>query len=116
MIRRPPRSTLFPYTTLFRSGSFPRGGVTGAGQTVRPSLHSALQQIPARRLFERHEVPSALGVLVTTPLIALQLSTVQSLPSSKLIAVIRLLSQTPKALHVSIPLQRSLSPGQLIPT
>src|SRR5438874_5340299 len=28
MIRRPPRSTLFPYTTLFRSflGSFPAGG------------------------------------------------------------------------------------------
>src|SRR2546430_12257673 len=24
MIRRPPRSTLFPYTTLFRSGSFRR--------------------------------------------------------------------------------------------
>src|SRR5687768_17874189 len=23
MIRRPPRSTLFPYTTLFRSGAFP---------------------------------------------------------------------------------------------
>src|SRR3712207_8276306 len=28
MIRRPPRSTLFPYTTLFRSG---RRGVHGAG-------------------------------------------------------------------------------------
>src|SRR2546430_6444003 len=27
MIRRPPRSTLFPYTTLFRSGRQPRGGV-----------------------------------------------------------------------------------------
>src|SRR5256885_4816833 len=27
MIRRPPRSTLFPYTTLFRSGvTLPRGG------------------------------------------------------------------------------------------
>src|SRR5574338_1564029 len=25
MIRRPPRSTLFPYTTLFRSGSAPAG-------------------------------------------------------------------------------------------
>src|SRR3712207_7837400 len=25
MIRRPPRSTLFPYTTLFRSGRVPRG-------------------------------------------------------------------------------------------
>src|SRR2546427_6742426 len=28
MIRRPPRSTLFPYTTLFRS---PLAGLTGAG-------------------------------------------------------------------------------------
>src|SRR2546427_6852177 len=29
MIRRPPRSTLFPYTTLFRStGSFSRGRIT----------------------------------------------------------------------------------------
>src|SRR3712207_7296373 len=30
MIRRPPRSTLFPYTTLFRSGPIPALGVTGA--------------------------------------------------------------------------------------
>src|SRR3712207_8737439 len=28
MIRRPPRSTLFPYTTLFRSGTGRRGRVT----------------------------------------------------------------------------------------
>src|SRR2546427_11632997 len=27
MIRRPPRSTLFPYTTLFRSKSAPQGAV-----------------------------------------------------------------------------------------
>src|SRR2546425_10561047 len=31
MIRRPPRSTLFPYTTLFRSV----GGVTGQGRQGR---------------------------------------------------------------------------------
>src|SRR2546426_9309566 len=35
MIRRPPRSTLFPYTTLFRSGPEPQragaGGGAGAG-------------------------------------------------------------------------------------
>src|SRR5438309_5170663 len=31
MIRRPPRSTLFPYTTLFRSG---RG--TSSGVSIRP--------------------------------------------------------------------------------
>src|SRR3712207_8100753 len=33
MIRRPPRSTLFPYTTLFRSGSLV--GVTPLGQELR---------------------------------------------------------------------------------
>src|SRR2546427_13215607 len=30
MIRRPPRSTLFPYTTLFRSGVERRGGRPGS--------------------------------------------------------------------------------------
>src|SRR5256885_6983374 len=29
MIRRPPRSTLFPYTTLFRSRAFPSGRASG---------------------------------------------------------------------------------------
>src|SRR2546426_7720964 len=36
MIRRPPRSTLFPYTTLFRSSptdSGPAGGVSGVDKT-----------------------------------------------------------------------------------
>src|SRR3712207_8747658 len=32
MIRRPPRSTLFPYTTLFRSTRHPRGGRRGGAQ------------------------------------------------------------------------------------
>src|SRR3712207_7101861 len=36
MIRRPPRSTLFPYTTLFRSLALAR--VAGAGVAVR-ALH-----------------------------------------------------------------------------
>src|SRR5438874_9684140 len=31
MIRRPPRSTLFPYTTLFRSRRCHRGRVCGSG-------------------------------------------------------------------------------------
>src|SRR2546422_7086450 len=34
MIRRPPRSTLFPYTTLFRSSGRARGRV-GPGWTAR---------------------------------------------------------------------------------
>src|SRR3712207_6980794 len=53
MIRRPPRSTLFPYTTLFRSwtaeGSIPPGGSgrvtlrTAAPHHVTPEL---LNQVP----------------------------------------------------------------------
>src|SRR5260370_14670594 len=35
MIRRPPRSTLFPYTTLFRSISFHRGGAHHLRQNFR---------------------------------------------------------------------------------
>src|SRR5256885_6925835 len=39
MIRRPPRSTLFPYTTLFRSADFePR---TLTRQTARPERRNA---------------------------------------------------------------------------
>src|SRR2546430_3773391 len=44
MIRRPPRSTLFPYTTLFRSGSeichrpvFPQEGVRPTGFVPAPA-------------------------------------------------------------------------------
>src|SRR5690349_23094884 len=47
MIRRPPRSTLFPYTTLFRSvcnDSTLAGGRTGAGARVS----SAREEAPAR--------------------------------------------------------------------
>src|SRR5947209_13851746 len=37
MIRQPPRSTLFPYTTLFRSRGLPRArGVAPATQRFRP--------------------------------------------------------------------------------
>src|SRR5438034_3180397 len=39
MIRRPPRSTLFPYTTLFRSRSAARAG--GADLRARPRRRNA---------------------------------------------------------------------------
>src|SRR2546426_8545018 len=34
MIRRPPRSTLFPYTTLFRSGSWPARAMMMSGDSL----------------------------------------------------------------------------------
>src|SRR5256885_12607519 len=54
MIRRPPRSTLFPYTTLFRSEISRRGFLTTLGGAVaaatvsRPSVGLAQQQKPVR--------------------------------------------------------------------
>src|SRR2546425_3301136 len=38
MIRRPPRSTLFPYTTLFRSLRLSRDSIQAASESARGSL------------------------------------------------------------------------------
>src|SRR2546427_10532494 len=52
MIRRPPRSTLFPYTTLFRSGSESKvfaGTINGASgieiEVTKKSSDSALARV-----------------------------------------------------------------------
>src|SRR3712207_6852123 len=64
MIRRPPRSTLFPYTTLFRSAlhrAAPRaGGPDGVGPGARPArrhLHRGAR--PVRQLLHRELVALA---------------------------------------------------------
>src|SRR5258705_7199915 len=60
MIRRPPRSTLFPYTTLFRSAViFHRDADDAAGEIGRPALAFGLllllvgQLIPPAQLFQQ---------------------------------------------------------------
>src|SRR2546428_13236821 len=45
MIRRPPRSTLFPYTTLFRSQPHHPGNRTGFPQDLRGERGGAAQGI-----------------------------------------------------------------------
>src|SRR2546430_12301299 len=51
MIRRPPRSTLFPYTTLFRSPlEFRRAGRAGERGSRRPSARGASALTRARAL------------------------------------------------------------------
>src|SRR3712207_7143858 len=47
MIRRPPRSTLFPYTTLFRSPGYFGGG--GFGNVRFPGAQQALELFGGRR-------------------------------------------------------------------
>src|SRR3712207_8249046 len=59
MIRRPPRSTLFPYTTLFRSPAFRsgRGGPLGR-------VDLALQDLAGRALRQLVDDPDRARVLV----------------------------------------------------
>src|SRR5256885_11959828 len=49
MIRRPPRSTLFPYTTLFRSPE-------DAHALIDPKLHHVAQRRPERRAIGTVEI------------------------------------------------------------
>src|SRR5690242_20816391 len=56
MIRRPPRSTLFPYTTLFRSRGGPGGG---RGGTAFAQVHHAAPLRP-RRTGKKPEIDAGL--------------------------------------------------------
>src|SRR3989454_10148004 len=50
MIRRPPRSTLFPYTTLFRSWQFIRDLRAASGMTVFLTTHYVEEAEPCDRV------------------------------------------------------------------
>src|SRR2546422_2044744 len=51
MIRRPPRSTLFPYTTLFRSAVWTAGGRVSFRHAFRLNLYGeAASQVTPNRL------------------------------------------------------------------
>src|SRR5947209_13719722 len=54
MIRRPPRSTLFPYTTLFRSRWGPVGGWSPQGGPSRTGEEAAAQDRKSTRLNSSH--------------------------------------------------------------
>src|SRR2546428_3613974 len=59
MIRRPPRSTLFPYTTLFRS-SFGAGFATPSGPSyppTPPAFDEPLSSLCRPSFFHRQRVP-----------------------------------------------------------
>src|SRR6266498_2208640 len=73
MIRRPPRSTLFPYTTLFRPdrllGRPTATGQTPAGQLQPAPAHQAGRSLPTLRGPPAHRrsaapIPTGVGMLV----------------------------------------------------
>src|SRR5258708_18455231 len=88
MIRRPPRSTLFPYTTLFRSPArrrlptalyFPRRGLrTQTRHLGRSEEHTSELQSPdhlvCRLLLEKKKTPTSTGASTQTIIQALATS------------------------------------------
>src|SRR5437762_10675883 len=79
MIRRPPRSTLFPYTTLFRSWTLPAACVWAAGAALaglwlwspRSEEHTSELQSPmylvCRLLLEKKKQTSKGSVVLVDP-------------------------------------------------
>src|SRR5438067_1406468 len=57
MIRRPPRSTLFPYTTLFRSMQ----KRASRGVSRLHQLHTSYSAVRSRRKSSRAAIPTATG-------------------------------------------------------
>src|SRR5256884_3513164 len=61
MIRRPPRSTLFPYTTLFRSARLPNARISLLKQELEQLLLASLSKLTGSVLTEM-PAPSAVVV------------------------------------------------------
>src|SRR5256885_12297871 len=56
MIRRPPRSTLFPYTTLFRSGPIQVHGVTKVPAKRAPALGEHNEEVLQQLGFSERDI------------------------------------------------------------
>src|SRR3989475_11581224 len=63
MIRRPPRSTLFPYTTLFRSLIAARGFGEAVGHSLGHGIGLEVHEAP--RLAKTNADPLPVGAVVT---------------------------------------------------
>src|SRR5258705_9099861 len=60
MIRRPPRSTLFPYTTLFRSPEIQEGDLPAGAEQVVARVRVAVERVRPVQAAE-HEAVDRLG-------------------------------------------------------
>src|SRR2546430_11073825 len=68
MIRRPPRSTLFPYTTLFRSMPASRQSNTGSTSSeITGSMRTALPQSAQADDGSKPALAEFRGILATAP-------------------------------------------------
>src|SRR2546426_7742887 len=104
MIRRPPRSTLFPYTTLFRSVPVPVQPPPLQPLKVEPAAGVAVKvtMVPVANAAEQvtpHEMPA--GLLVTVPLPAPVFETVRGKVVEKPIPVTEREMLSPSAVKLT---------------
>src|SRR2546426_12820768 len=100
MIRRPPRSTLFPYTTLFRSLVTTAGVSVGEHDFVREVLTELGGEIKLWRIAMRPGAPVGFGLLGETPWIGLPGNPVSAMVTFELFvrpAIRRMLGQDRKS-------------------
>src|SRR2546429_3399456 len=97
MIRRPPRSTLFPYTTLFRSEIRTAGSSAKMTATVRRVLAESEPQLPV------------LDVMPLSSRMAQRSEEHTSELQSRLHLVCRLLLEKKKPVHALAPPQAHLA-------
>jgi len=67
MIRRPPRSTLFPYTTLFRSTTLATGQPCGAAQTSDGSVYEIYAPLTGVVITVNKNVESDPSIVTSDP-------------------------------------------------
>src|SRR5687768_18235106 len=100
MIRRPPRSTLFPYTTLFRSQRLGNGDVVRAVDVDHGRNHLAEHRVPADRKSTR--LNSSHGYISYAVFcLKKKNKTTQTVSKSKPIATSSNMTPTYKAYHTA---------------
>src|SRR3712207_8231818 len=70
MIRRPPRSTLFPYTTLFRSLVLDAAGAVPENPRLDSGFPAAMTALPRRALWQLRPWAVVLPALLLLVLVA----------------------------------------------
>src|SRR3712207_6870811 len=100
MIRRPPRSTLFPYTTLFRSRERASEARSDSGPRVVPNVP----------LYRRPEPPTLKQVAISVPVFARSEEHTSELQSRQYLVCRLLLEKKKTTYTLSFPFHLSPQP------
>src|SRR2546423_11967182 len=100
MIRRPPRSTLFPYTTLFRSiRDLVAGGPGGPGISGRARRGARRRRAPRRRSEEHTSELQSLAYLVCRLLLEKKKHSITNSSTTNVMLKLHVATPSPRVLN-----------------